>query len=63
MSYQVQIVVLVVLEVVEYSMSKHDKIKELLTEVITKASEKFVEEGGNMRKVLKGDMKDKLVNK
>ncbi len=44
-------------------MSKHDKIKELLTEVITKASEKFVAEGGSMRTVLKGDMKDKLVNK
>ena len=51
------------LEVVECNMSKHDKIKELLTEVITKASEKFIAEGGSMRTVLKGDMRYKLFNK
>ena len=32
-------------------------------EAITKASEKFVAEGGSMRTVLKGDMKYKLFNK
>ncbi len=47
----------------EQAQERADKISELIGEVITKVSEKFVADGGNMREVLKGDMKDKLVNK
>lgn len=63
MNYQVQSVVLVASVVVGCNMDKHEKIKKLLTEVITKTSEKFISGGGSMREVLKGEMKDKVLNK
>ena len=41
-------------------MSNYKQLNELLTQLFTKAKDKFVADGGDMKQVFKGDIKEML---
>ena len=45
------------------AQERADKVSELVEKVILTATEKFIDEGGSMRDVLKGDITSKVSNK
>lgn len=44
----------------EQAQEREDKVSELVEKAILTATENFVRDGGDMRNVLKGDIKSKL---